>query len=80
MEPLKLNSITKTLYEDSFLHSNPYPNTVAPGQSPAECEAGNEQYVNGVNGANQIAIGNPNTPDGLRTEKTVRVLPKAAGR
>ena len=78
--PLGLTSITRTLYEDSFLHSNPYPNTAAAGQSPTECEAGNEQYVRGVNGKDQVAIGNPNTPDGLRTEKTVRVLPKAGGR
>ncbi|HMT06209.1 MAG TPA: MlaD family protein [Solirubrobacterales bacterium] len=25
----------------NFLHSNPYPNTAAPGQSPRECEPGN---------------------------------------
>ena len=79
-EELELTSTQATLYEDSFLHSNPYPNTAAPGQNPAECEAGNEQYVSGINGRNQVAIGNPNTPDGLRTEKTVRVLPKAGGR
>ena len=42
---------------DSYLHSNPYPNTAAPGQ-PAECEAGNEDY--GAFGlANKQAIGNP---------------------
>jgi virulence factor Mce-like protein len=31
---------------DSFLHSNPYPNTAAPGQTQ-ECEAGNEAYTPG---------------------------------
>ena len=32
--------------DDSFLHSNPYPNTAAPGQTQ-ECEAGNEVYKPG---------------------------------
>jgi virulence factor Mce-like protein len=31
---------------DNHLHSNPYPNTAAPGQ-PRECEAGNEDYAVG---------------------------------
>ena len=31
---------------DNYLHTNPYPNTSSPGQ-PAECEAGNEQYLPG---------------------------------
>ena len=31
---------------DNYLHSNPYPNTAAPGQ-PHECEAGNETYIDG---------------------------------
>lgn len=31
---------------DNFLHTNPYPNTAAPGQ-PRECEAGNEPYSGG---------------------------------
>jgi hypothetical protein len=30
----------------NHLHSNPYPNTAAPGQ-PKECEAGNEPYAVG---------------------------------
>jgi virulence factor Mce-like protein len=34
------------LTRDSFLHSNPYPNTAEPGQ-PRECEAGNEKYIPG---------------------------------
>jgi virulence factor Mce-like protein len=32
--------------EDNHLHTNPYPNTAAPGQ-PRECEAGNEQFLRG---------------------------------
>ena len=31
---------------ENHLHSNPYPNTAAPGQ-PRECEAGNEPYLQG---------------------------------
>ena len=31
---------------DNYLHTNPYPNTAAPGQ-PKECEAGNEDYFQG---------------------------------
>jgi ABC-type transporter Mla subunit MlaD len=49
--PSKLGSRGLT-NQDSFLHSNPYPNTDAPGQTP-ECEAGNEKYM-----ANQQVIGN----------------------
>lgn len=37
---------TANLTADSFLHSNPYPNTAAPGQV-RECEAGNERYEQG---------------------------------
>jgi virulence factor Mce-like protein len=29
---------------DNHLHANPYPNSAAPGQSPTECEGGNEPY------------------------------------
>lgn len=68
-----------SLLQDSYLHSNPYPNTAAPGQ-PAECEAGNEGYRTGVNGINQQAIGNPANTGGLVTEKTVRVLPRGGNR
>ena len=32
--------------QDNHLHTNPYPNTAAPGQ-PRECEAGNEPYLRG---------------------------------
>ena len=38
-----LPSTQRSLVQDSFLHSNPYPNTAAPGQ-PRECEAGNETF------------------------------------
>ena len=69
----------RDLLTDSYLHSNPYPNTAAPGQ-PVECEAGNEGYKRGVNGENQLVIGNPANTDGLMTEPTVRVLPRGAGR
>jgi virulence factor Mce-like protein len=31
---------------DNYLHTNPYPNTAAPGQ-PHECEAANESYIKG---------------------------------
>jgi virulence factor Mce-like protein len=31
---------------DNYLHTNPYPNTAAPGQ-PKECEAGNEVFYQG---------------------------------
>jgi hypothetical protein len=37
----------------NYLHSNPYPNTAAPGQ-PRECEAGNEPYEVG-----RTMVGNP---------------------
>lgn len=46
------------------VHSNPYPNTMAPGQ-PNECEAGNEPYI-----TNRAVIGNvPGTQDAT-TEDT----------
>ena len=52
--------------KDSYLHSNPYPETAAPGQQP-DCEAGNEVYAK----PNIQAIGN--TPGAkLVTEKTDR--------
>jgi virulence factor Mce-like protein len=50
---------------ENHLHSNPYPNTAAPGQ-PEECEAGNETFIKGrtvtsnVPGTQQAATeGNP---------------------
>jgi hypothetical protein len=47
----------------NHLHSNPYPNTAAPGQ-PKECEAGNEQYESGV-----TRIGNTPRNDGTVTSE-----------
>ncbi len=49
--------------DDPFnhLHSNPYPNTAAPGQ-PRECEAGNERYELGT-----TVIGNTTRNDGIKT-------------
>jgi virulence factor Mce-like protein len=41
---------------DSFLHSNPYPNTAAPGQE-RECEAGNESRAGSYVGNRQV-VGN----------------------
>ncbi len=45
----------------NYLHSNPYPNTAAPGQ-PKECESGNEQYEVG-----KTVIGNTPPNDGFKT-------------
>jgi hypothetical protein len=58
-----------SLEDDSFLHSNPYPNTAAPGQNP-ECEAANEVYLRG-----RQVIGNDPGNQGLTTETTKRSLP-----
>lgn len=55
---------TDSLRLDSFLHTNPYPNTAAPGQ-PVECEAGNEGYRSG-----RQAIGNVPGVQGTASEKT----------
>jgi hypothetical protein len=60
----------KSLNEDSFLHSNPYPHTAAPGQTQ-ECEAGNESYT-ALNLRERQAIGNLPGGQGLRTERTRR--------
>jgi len=49
---------------DNYLHTNPYPNTSAPGQ-PAECEAGNEDYLPG-----RTVIGNVPGTQSQSTEKT----------
>jgi len=45
----------------NYLHSNPYPNSAAPGQ-PKECEAGNELYEKGL-----TRIGNTPRNDGIVT-------------
>jgi ABC-type transporter Mla subunit MlaD len=49
---------------DSYLHTNPYPNTAAPGQTQ-ECEANSEVYEKG-----RMEIGNQPGGQGLATEKT----------
>jgi virulence factor Mce-like protein len=54
--------------KDNYLHTNPYPNTASPGQ-PAECEAGNEDYL-----AGQTVIGNVPGTQSIKTEKTTRSL------
>ena len=48
--------------EDNHLHTNPYPNTAAPGQ-PRECEAGNEPFLRG-----QTVLTNPRGTQQARTE------------
>ena len=48
---------------DNHLHSNPYPNTAAPGQTQ-ECEAGNEDYLRG-----QTVIGNLPGNQGTRPSR-----------
>lgn len=53
-----------SLSRDSYLHSNPYPNTAAPGQEP-ECEAGNETYE-----PKKQVIGNQPGNQGTFSEKT----------
>jgi phospholipid/cholesterol/gamma-HCH transport system substrate-binding protein len=51
----------------NHLHSNPYPNTAAPGQKPRECEAGNERYEPGV-----TRIGNTPRNDGIVTSEQTK--------
>jgi ABC-type transporter Mla subunit MlaD len=48
---------------NNHLHSNPYPNTASPGQTPRECEAGNEPYIEG-----RTLIGNAPGNQSTRTE------------
>ena len=50
----------------NFLHSNPYPNTAAPGQT-FECEAGNEVFEGGTQ-----VIGNIPGNQGITTEGQIR--------
>ena len=46
---------------ENHLHTNPYPNTAAPGQTQ-ECEAGNERYIAGPHDHRQPA-GQPGHQD-----------------
>ena len=66
------NRIREPLREDSFLHSNPYPNSAAPGQ-PKECEAGNESYLTG-----RQVIGNDPATQPAATEATTRETVRGA--
>lgn len=50
--------------EDNHLHTNPYPNTRAPGQ-PKECEAANEDYIKG-----KTILGNVPGTQSATTEST----------
>lgn len=54
----------------NFLHSNPYPNTAAPGQSPTECEPGNAPEAWNTQGNWTLApqIGNYPGDSGIVTE------------
>jgi ABC-type transporter Mla subunit MlaD len=61
-----VNRLKEPLRDDSYLHSNPYPNTAAPGQ-PHECEAGNEKYL-----AGRQVIGNQPQLQPAKTEPTKR--------
>jgi len=49
---------------DNHLHSNPYPNTDSPGQTP-ECEAANETYID-----NKTIVGNVPGNQGTLHDKT----------
>ncbi|HTU30101.1 MAG TPA: MlaD family protein [Solirubrobacteraceae bacterium] len=62
-----LNPIQASLVRDSYLHSDPYPLTAAPGQGD-ECEAGNEIYAKG-----KLTIGNTAVSQ-KTTLKTKRAL------
>jgi virulence factor Mce-like protein len=50
---------------ENHLHANPYPNTAGPGQTPRECEAGNETYDKG-----KTVIGNDPGTSAAATEQT----------
>jgi virulence factor Mce-like protein len=54
--------------QDNYLHTNPYPNTAAPGQ-PHECEAANETYDIG-----KTTIGNDPGDNGTTHDVTTRNL------
>jgi virulence factor Mce-like protein len=62
------NNNANSLRKDSFLHSNPYPNTAAPGQ-PRECEAGNEPYLQ-----RRKVIGNVPGNQSTKNQPTKRTL------
>jgi hypothetical protein len=49
-------------FPDNYFHSNPYPNTASPGETP-ECEAANEPYL-----AGHQVIGNVPGNQGTQTD------------
>lgn len=66
------NGGSGTIPDKNFLHSNPYPNTAAPGQSPRECESGNlpQSWLPGGGGwVYGVQIGNIPGNQGLLTEE-----------
>lgn len=67
--------------DKSFLHSNPYPNTAAPGQSPRECEPGNPPnawYQGGWPNALSVGNvpGNQGTTTALQTQAQLNWVTK----
>jgi virulence factor Mce-like protein len=62
--------LAASLQDDSFLHTNPYPNTAAPGQDN-ECEAGSETYVKGRQAIGTLPC---NQNPGGYVEPTLRVV------
>lgn len=54
----------------NWIHSNPYPNTAAPGQSPHECEPGNfpEAWYDQAKWPNAVSIGHIPGDQGTLTE------------
>jgi ABC-type transporter Mla subunit MlaD len=58
---------TNNLQEHGPLHSNPYPNSFAPSQSPQACAAGNEVYS-----GKMAQIGNPSQLISTKSEMTTR--------
>jgi ABC-type transporter Mla subunit MlaD len=62
------NAVDQARTGDNFLHSNPYPNTAAPGQEN-ECEAGNESADDAYR-AGQQEIGNVAGNQGTTHDKT----------
>jgi virulence factor Mce-like protein len=59
--------------EENHLHTNPYPNTAAPGQTQ-ECEAGNERYLVG-----RTVIGNQPGDQGTVTQDQPEANASAEG-
>jgi ABC-type transporter Mla subunit MlaD len=76
--PPDTDPIELSLIDDSFLHSNPLPNTTSPGQSPVECEPGNESGSASQGGhylPEQQVVGNVPGDQGTFTYKGQRLDP-----